>query len=258
MASPAYTVKVVDVEHYTDSYFRFRVERPEGYMFVSGQFIMLGLVVDDKPIMRAYSIASADWDEEFEFYSIIIPDGQLTSRLKDIKVGDDIILGAKAVGTLTVNGLLPGGKRLFMLSTGTGFAPFSCLIRDESIYDEYEEVYVTQTCRGVQDLTYAINSIAAAKECPLVGDEASEKLHFYGSVTREPYEYQGRITSLLDGGKFFTDLNIPSFNPETDRVMICGSLEMLHDLQVILDKIGLSRGTKSKPGTYVWERAFSG
>ena len=258
MASPAYTVKVVDVEHYTDSYFRFRVERPEGFKFICGQFVMIGLMVEDKPIMRAYSIASADWDEEFEFYSIIISDGQLTSRLKDIKVGDEVILGARAVGTLTLNGLLPGGKRLFMLSTGTGFAPFSCMIHDENVYDDFEEVYVTQTCRGVEDLTYGIKSITAAKECPLVGEEATEKLKFYGTVTREPYEFQGRITSLIENGKLFEDLGIPGFNPETDRVMICGSLEMLHDIQKLLDAAGLNRGSNSRPGTYVWEKAFTG
>ena len=258
MASPAYTTRVTYVEHYTESYFRFRVERPEGLNFISGQFIMLGLIVDDKPLMRAYSIASPDWDDEFEFYSIIIPDGALTSRLRHIKEGDEIVLSAKAVGTLTMQGLLPGGKRLFMLSTGTGFAPFSCLIRDEDIYDDFEEVYVTQTCRFIKDLTYAIDRVKEAKECPLVGEEATERLHHYGSVTREPYKYSGRITTLIETGKLFTDLGIPAFNPETDRVMICGSLEMLHDTQVLLDAAGLSRGTKSRPGTYVWERAFTG
>ena len=258
MASPAYTTRVTYVEHYTESYFRFRVERPEGLNFISGQFIMLGLVVNDKPLMRAYSIASPDWDDEFEFYSIIISDGALTSRLRHIKEGDDIILSAKAVGTLTTRGLLPGGKRLFLLSTGTGFAPFSCLIRDEDIYEDFEEVYVTQTCRFVKDLTYAIDRVKEAKECPLVGDEAEEKLHYYGSVTREPYKNSGRITTLIESGKLFTDLGIPAFNPETDRVMICGSLEMLHDTQVLLDAAGLSRGTNSRPGTYVWEKAFTG
>ena len=258
MASPAYTTTVQDVEHYTDSYFRFRVSRPESFNFVSGQFVMLGLVEDDKPIMRAYSIASADWDEEFEFYSIIIPDGKLTSRLKDIKKGDEIVLGAKAVGTLTLRGLLSKGKRLFMLSTGTGFAPFASLIRDEEVYEDFDEVYVTQTCRGVDDLQYALQSIEAAKNCPLVGEDAAEKLHFYGSVTREPYKHKGRITTLIKDGTIFKDLGIPSFNPETDRVMICGSLDMLHDLQVILEEIGFNRGSNSKPGNYVWERAFTG
>ena len=258
MASPAYTTRVTYVEHYTESYFRFRVERPEGLNFVSGQFIMIGLMVDEKPLMRAYSIASPNWDDELEFYSIIMPNGALTSRLKDINKGDDIVLSAKAVGTLTTRGLLSGGKRLFLLSTGTGFAPFSCLIRDEDIYDDFEEVYVTQTCRFVKDLTYAIDRVKEAKECPLVGDEAAERLHYYGSVTREPYKNSGRITTLIETGKLFTDLGIPSFNPETDRVMICGSLEMLHDTQVLLDKAGLSRGTNARPGTYVWEKAFTG
>lgn len=258
MASPAYHTIVQDVEHYTDSYFRFRVQRPEGFQFVSGQFVMIGLIVDEKPIMRAYSIASADWDEEFEFYSIIIPDGKLTSRLKNIKKGDSIVLGAKAVGTLTLRGLLSKGKRLFMLSTGTGFAPFASLIRDEEVYEDFDEVYVTQTCRGVKDLSYAIQCIEEAKKCPLVGEDAAEKLHFYGSVTREPYKTQGRITTLIENGQIFTDLGIPSFDPETDRVMICGSLEMLHDLQTILEDVGFNRGSNSRPGNYVWERAFTG
>ena len=258
MATPAYNTTVTFVEHYTDSYFRFRVTRPEGFNFISGQFIMLGLMVDERPLMRAYSIASADWEEELEFYSIIIPNGALTSRLKDIKVGDEILLSAKAVGTLTTRGLQEGGKRLFMLSTGTGFAPFACLIRDEEVYEDFEEVYVTQTCRGVKDLQYAKDRIKEAQECPLVGDDASERLRYYGSVTREPYEYQGRITNLIESGKLFSDLGIPPFNPETDRVMICGSLEMLHDTQKLLDAVGLNRGSNTKPGTYVWEKAFTG
>jgi len=258
MASPAYNTRVTYVEHYTESYFRFRVERPESLNFISGQFIMIGLMVDGKPLMRAYSIASPDWDEELEFYSIIIPDGALTSRLQHIKVGDEVVMSAKAVGTLTTRGLKSGGKRLFMLSTGTGFAPFSCLIRAEEVYEDYEEIYVTQTCRFVKDLAYAIDRVKEAKECPLVGEEAAEQLHYYGSVTREPYKNEGRITTLMESGKLFTDLGIPPFNPETDRVMICGSLEMLYDTQVVLDAAGLNRGTASRPGTYVWEKAFTG
>ena len=258
MATPAYSTPVTFVEHYTESYFRIRVQRPEGLNFVSGQFIMLGLMVDGKPLMRAYSIASAEWDEELEFYSIIIPDGALTSRLQHIEAGDEIILSAKAVGTLVTAGLSDGGKRLFMLSTGTGFAPFACLIRDEEVYEDYEEVYVTQTCRYIKDLKYAQERMKEAQNCPLVGEEATNQLRYYGSVTREPHQYQGRITDLMESGKLFTDLGIPPFNPETDRVMICGSIEMLHDIQAILDKIGFSRGTAKRPATYVWERAFTG
>ena len=258
MASPAFTVKITDVEHYTESYFRLRVERPEGLRFVSGQFMMMGLQLEDRHIMRAYSIASAYWEEELEFYSIIIEDGELTSRLRHVKVGDEIILSARTVGTLTLRGLKPQGKRLFMLSTGTGFAPFASLIRDDEVYDKYDEIYLTQTCRFGKDLAYGTQQVADAKECPLVGEEASSKLHYYGSVTREPHKYEGRITNLIESGKFFTDLGIPSFNSETDRVMICGSLEMLHDLQKLLDVLGFDRGSNSRPGEYVWEQAFTG
>ena len=258
MASPAFTVTITHVEHYTESYFRIRVTRPEGLRFISGQFMMIGLQLEDRHIMRAYSIASAYWDEELEFYSIIIQDGELTSRLQHVKVGDEIILSARPVGTLTLRGLKPHGKRLFMLSTGTGIAPFASLIRDDEVYEKYEEVYLTHTCRQVQDLQYGTNIVAAAKECPLVGEEASAKLVHYGSVTREPHQYEGRITDLIENGKFFTDLGIPPFNSETDRIMICGSLAMLHDTQKLLDVIGIDRGSNSRPGEYVWEQAFTG
>jgi ferredoxin--NADP+ reductase len=258
LATPAHTLTVTHVEHYTDSYFRLRTTRPEGLRFVSGQFIMLGLELESGPLMRAYSIASAVWDEELEFYSIIIEDGALTSRLKHIKVGDDVVISAKAVGSLTLRGLAPGGRRLFMLSTGTGLAPFVSLIRDEEVYEKFDQVIVTHTCRLVQDLQYGIDRIADAKECPLVGEEATEKLIHYPTVTREPYKHEGRITTLLESGKAFEELGMPGFDPATDRAMICGSMEMLHDIQKILDAAGMTRGSQSKPGGYVWERAFTG
>ena len=258
MAAAAYSLPVTFVEHYTDSYFRFRIERPGGFRFASGQFIMVGLMVDGKPLMRAYSMANPHWDEELEFYSIIVPDGALTSRLQHIKVGDEIALSAKAVGTLTLKSLGAGGKRLFMLSTGTGVAPFASLIRDEETYQDFDEVYLTQTCRFAKDLQYAEDRIKEAQECPLVGEEAQKKLRFYGSVTREPHQYEGRITNLIENGKLFSDLDIPGLNPETDRVMICGSMEMLKDTQKVLDNAGLSRGSGHSPANYVWEKAFSG
>jgi ferredoxin--NADP+ reductase len=258
MAAKAFSLPMTEVEHYTDSYFRIRVKRPEEFRFDSGQFIMIGLEIDGKNVMRAYSIANATWDEELEFYSIIVPDGLLTSKLKDCQVGDELSMSAKAVGTLTLSSLSPGGKRLFMLSTGTGVAPFISIIRDEATYEMFDEINVTQTCRYRQDLQYAKDRVEDAKKCPLVGEAAHKKLKFYGSVTREEYAFQGRITSLIENGKLFTDLNIPGFNPETDRVMICGSMEMLHDTQAVLDKAGLSRGTGRNPAHYCWERAFSG
>ena len=260
MATVAYTLPVTFVEHYTESYFRFRTKRPDGFRFKAGQFIMIGLMVDDKPVMRAYSIASPIWDEELEFYSIIVPDGELTSRLQKIKVGDDVVMSKRAVGSLIVNSLSlgGGGKRLFMLSTGTGVAPFASIIRDERTYKSFDEVYLTQTCRFVKDLQYTQARVTEAKDCPLVGEEAQKKLHLYTSVTREPYEYPGRITTLFENGKFFSDLGIPGLNLETDRIMICGSIEMLKDTRVILDAAGMTHGSAHTQAHYCWEKAFTG
>lgn len=258
MAMVAHSLSVLSVEHYTDQYFRFRLERPEGFRFESGQFIMVGLFVDDQPILRAYSIASPPWDEEIEFYSIIIPDGQLTSRLQHIQPGDHVAMSGKAVGSLTLKELKAGGSRLFMLSTGTGVAPFASLLRDEETYERFDEVYLAQTCRLTTDLRYAEERVAEAHECPLVGDEAATKLRFYGSVTREPHTFEGRITDLIESGKFFRDLGIPEFNPETDRVMICGSLEMVKDTRALLEARGFSKGTRQTGPDHVWEKAFVG
>ena len=260
MAAVEYTLPVTFVEHYTDSYFRFRTKRPTGFRFLAGQFIMIGLIIDDKPVMRAYSIASPLWDEEIEFYSIIVENGELTSHLQKIKVGDSVVMSKRAVGSLTLNSLsLKGeGKRLFMLSTGTGVAPFISIIRDERTYECFEEVYLVQTCRYIQDLQYCQDRIKEAKECPLVGEDAQKKLHLYTSVTREPYEYEGRITTLIENGKFFSDLGVPGLNLETDRIMICGSMDMLKDTRKILDAAGMTHGSGRTPAHYCWEKAFTG
>lgn len=259
MAKPEYTLPVTRVEHYTPSYFRFRIERPAGFRFTSGQFIMVGLALPEGGhIMRAYSIACPFWDEELEFYSIVVPDGALTSRLKDIEVGDPILMSAKPVGTLVLSGLKPGGRRLYMLSTGTGIAPFASIIRDNETYETYDDIILTHTCRRVEDLQYGYQIIQEAKECPLVGEDAIAKLRHYPTVTREPFETTGRITTLIESGQIFADLGVPGFDPEVDRVMICGSLDMLHDLQVLVEARGLSRGTPRSAGEYVWEKAFTG
>ena len=264
--SPAYTLTVTHVTHYTPTYFRFRIERPEEFQFKAGQFVMIGLPGDDgQPIMRAYSICSPIWDDELEFYSIIMQDGALTSRLQHIQVGDTVLMAEKAVGTLTLEHIrepspeeAAQGRRLYMLSTGTGIAPFMSLIRDEDTYDAFDDVILTHTCRQVQDLQYGIDRVKAAHECPLVGEEASEKLRLYSCATREDAPYTGRITTLIESGKLFTDLGVPPLNPATDRVMICGSLEMLRDLQALMAAKGLSAGTKRVHGEYVWEKAFAG
>lgn len=258
MAVAAHTLTVTLVEHFTDSYFRFRTTRPDGFRFEAGQFIMIGLPGSEKPVMRAYSIVSPSWDEELEFYSIKVEGGELTSRLKNIEVGSEVLMAAKAVGTLTLQGLRPGGKRLYMLSTGTGIAPFCSIIRDEETYEQYEDIVLTHACRGVADLKFGFDKIAEAKACPLVGEEAVRKLRHYASCTREPFEFRGRITDLIASGKLFQDLGVPKLDPEVDRVMICGSMEMLHDLRELMEAAGMGYGTPRSAGEYCWEKAFSG
>lgn len=259
MATAAHTLTVTMVERFTPSYFRFRTTRPEGFRFQAGQFVMIGLPGDDgKPIMRAYSIANPTWDEELAFYSIVVPDGELTPRLQHIEVGSEILMSARAVGTLTLPSLRPGGRRLYMLSTGTGIAPFISLIREEDTYDMYDEVILTHTCRGVADLQYGFDRVAEAKECPLVGEEATAKLRHYATATREDYPTMGRITDLIENGKLFSDLGVPPLDPEVDRVMICGSMDMLNDLKVLMEKAGMGHGTPRSAGEYSWEKAFAG
>ena len=266
MATPVFDLEVTHVEHYTPQYFRIRCERPEGFQFRAGQFVMIGLNDEaGNPIMRAYSVCSPVFDDELEFYSIIMQDGALTSRLQHVQVGDSLLMAEKAVGTLTLQHLrvhtaeeAKKGRRLYMLSTGTGIAPFISLIRDPDTYEAFDEVILTHTCRQVADLRYGVERVADAKDCPLVGDEAKEKLRLYSSATREDHPYMGRITTLIESGKLFTDLGVPPLDPEVDRVMICGSMEMLRDLQALMEARGLSAGTKRNHGEYVWEKAFAG
>jgi len=257
MAKPTNTVKVVSVHHYTDRLFKFRVTRPRTFRFKCGQFVMIGLEVDGEPLMRAYSVASPAWDEELEFFSIKVPNGPLTSRLQHIKPGDEILIAEKAVGSLVVNSLKPG-KRLFMFSTGTGIAPFASIMRDPLTYERFDEVYLTHTCRLVAELEYGKELAAGVLDDPLCGEEACEKFKHYTSVTREDYPYQGRITDLIESGKLFTDLGIPALDPEHDRAMICGSIEMNKDLKAILEARGLGEGSAKRTGEYVVERAFVG
>lgn len=257
MATPAYSVKVTSVQHYTDRLFHFRTTRPQGLRFRSGQFIMIGIMVDGEPLMRAYSIACPAWAEELEFYSIKVPNGPLTSRLQHIQVGDEILLSAKPVGTLVLNSLTKG-RRLFLFSTGTGIAPFASIIRDPGTYETFDHVYLTHTCREVAELKYGQELVELTKQDPLVGEEAQSQLTLYNSVTREDFPYQGRITDLLTNGKLFTDLGIEPLDPETDRAMICGSLAMTKDTANILKELGMKSGTNSRPAQYVVERAFVG
>ena len=245
------------VRHYTDRLFSFPATRPQSFRSRSGEFVMLGLPVDGKPLLRAYSIASPSWDDTLEFFSIKVPDGPLTSRLQRIAVGDTVLLGTKSVGTLVLDALVPG-KRLYLLSTGTGIAPFASIIRDPESYVRFEQVVLTHTCREVAELDYGRELVEAVATDPLVGEFANGKLVYYPSVTREAFVRTGRITQLIDEGVIFAELGVPPLNPETDRVMICGSMEMIEDCKLRCERAGLIEGSNARPAQYVVEKAFVG
>jgi len=249
--------RVLDVRHYTDRLFAFSCERPASLRFRSGEFVMIGLRTAAKPLLRAYSIASPAWDEQLSFYSIIAPGGPLTSRLQHIAPGDEILIGRKPTGTLVHDAVLPG-KRLFLLSTGTGIAPFVSLIREPETYERFEEVILTHTCRTAAELAYGFETVAAAYDDPLVGEEARSKLRHITSLTREPHGLEGRITTLIENGGLFEALSAPSFDPLTDRIMICGSAAVLQDLKSLAVDKGFVEGANHEPGSFVVERAFAG
>jgi ferredoxin--NADP+ reductase len=255
--------KVLSVTHYTDRLFSFRLTRPQSFRFRSGEFVMIGLPGDPdangrvKPILRAYSVASPAWDEELEFYSIKVPDGPLTSKLQKIKVGDEVMLGKKPTGTLVLDALKPG-KRLYMFSTGTGFAPFASLVRDPETYEKFDEVIVTHTCRDVAELTYSRELIESLPDDPLIGEFVGDKIKYFASTTRETSDQMGRITKLIESGELFEKLGVPPLNPETDRVMICGSMDMINDTKALCEKAGLVEGSNATPDTFVVEKAFVG
>ncbi|MGZ2259384.1 ferredoxin--NADP reductase [Roseobacter sp. A03A-229] len=245
---------VTEVAHYTDRLFKFRITRPASFRFRSGEFVMIGLPNAEKPVFRAYSVASPSWDEELEFYSIKVPGGPLTEHLQKVKEGDTVLMRKKPTGTLVLDALLPG-TRLWMLSTGTGIAPFASLVRDPETYEKFDEVILAHTCRTAVELRYGQDLVAALKQDPLVGDVA-HRLRYYGSVTREDYARRGRITDLLASGALFKDLGLDPISPSTDRGMICGSMEMLKDTKAALEGFGLVEGSNNRPDTYVVERAF--
>jgi ferredoxin--NADP+ reductase len=255
-ASGAFFVETVTwVQHWTESLFSFRTTRDPALRFASGQFVMVGLVVNDKPLVRAYSIASPAWHEELEFYSIKVADGPLTSRLQNIQVGDQVLIGRKPTGTLVLDGLKPG-KRLYMLGTGTGLAPWLSLVRDPEVYDRFDEVIVTHTVREVADLNYRELLSGALAEDEILGEMIAPKLKYYPTVTREAFQTKGRITDLIESGQVFRDLGTPPFDPAEDRVMLCGGPSVLADLkQQLLDR-GYVEGSIAAPGDFVLEKAF--
>ena len=249
--------KVISVTHYTDFLFSFRITRPQSFRFRSGEFVMIGLPNAEKPVFRAYSIASPSWDEELEFFSIKVADGPLTQHLQKIQPGDTVLMRQKSTGTLVLDALTPG-RRLWMLSTGTGIAPFASLMRDPETYEKFEDVILTHTTREVAELKYGLELAHGLVNDPLIGEMAQGRFRHYATTTRETYPQMGRITTLIESGKLFADLDVPPFDPAVDRVMICGSMEMIRDVKALVETFGLTEGANNKPAEFVVERAFVG
>src|SRR5690349_16256839 len=246
---------VLSVRHWTESLFSFTATRDPRFRFQNGQFAMIGLEVEGKPLMRAYSMASANHEDALEFFSIKVQDGPLTSRLQKISEGDIILVGRKATGTLITANLIPG-KRLLLLSTGTGLAPFASLIKDPEVYESYETIVLAHGCRQVSELAYGEHLVDGLREHEFLGPLIRDKLIYYPTVTREPFRNRGRITDLIASGEMFSDLDLPGLDLETDRVMLCGSPGMLEDLHAMLEARGFVEGNHSTPGHFVVEKAF--
>ena len=247
---------VLSVHHWTDKLFTFTTTRDPALRFSNGHFTMIGLRVNNKPLLRAYSIVSANYEDHLEFLSIKVPDGPLTSKLQHIQVGEKIIVGKKPTGTLVIDYLLPG-KRLYLLSTGTGLAPFMSIIRDPDTYERFEQVILVHGVRTKDELAYHDLLTEHLPAHEFLGDLVTSKLRYYPTVTREAYRNMGRVTELMESGKLYADLGVPDLDAEHDRVMICGSPGMLRDLKHILEKRQFIEGNTSKPGHFVIERAFA-
>ncbi len=247
--------EVTWVHHWTESLFSFKCTRDATLRFTSGQFAMIGLMVDGKPLTRAYSMVSPAWEDHLEFLSIKVQNGPLTSRLQHIKVGERVLIGRKPVGTLITDNLLPG-RNLWFLATGTGLAPFMSLMRDPELYDRYERVIVAHTVREVKELAYRDYITGELRNHELLGEMVQEKLIYLPAVTREPFPVQGRITTRLETGEAEQQAGVAKLDPEFDRVMICGSEAMNADCKTLLEARGFIEGTNSKPGSYVVEKAF--
>ncbi|TWT20507.1 ferredoxin--NADP reductase [Luteimonas wenzhouensis] len=261
MSSAFGTETVLDVRHWTDSYFSFTTTRDDGFRFENGQFVMIGLEVDGRPLMRAYSIASANWEEQLEFFSIKVPDGPLTSRLQHVRPGDTLLIGRKPTGTLLIHDLHPG-RNLYLLGTGTGLAPWLSIIKDPETYERFERVVLAHGVRGAADLAYRDYILNELPRHEFLGEQISRQLLYYPAVTREPFQWQGRdqrgrLTELLDSGRMAADLGLDPLDPARDRAMICGSPQMLADFRAILDRRGFNAAPRiGTPGDYVFERAF--
>jgi len=250
------TERVLKVHHWTDTQFTFTTTRDCGLRFENGQFVMVGLQIDSRPLLRAYSIASANHEEHLEFLSIKVPDGPLTSRLQHIRKGDAVLVSRKPTGTLLLHDLKPG-KRLYLLSTGTGAAPFMSVIKDPEVYERFEHVVLVHGVRWIRETAVVKHLIEDLRHHEFLQDAVREKLHYYPTITREPHPNHGRLTTLINSGKLFRDLGLPAFDAGEDRVMVCGSPSMLADTCHLLNTRGFNISPQiGEPGDYVIERAF--
>ena len=246
---------VTEIKHYTDGLFRFRMTRPASFRFRSGEFVMIGLP-GEKPVYRAYSIASPNWDDTLEFYSIKVPGGPLTERLQHIRPGDTVWMRRKPTGTLVIDALAPG-RRLWMFATGTGIAPFASIIRDPENYAKFDRLILVQGCRQVAELAYARGLAEALGDDPLVGEFAAGRVQLITATTREPSAMTGRLTSCLADGRIEAAAGA-TLDPATDRAMICGSMAMLNDMRDALQARGFAEGSNARPADFVIEKAFVG
>ncbi|HVI60028.1 MAG TPA: ferredoxin--NADP reductase [Luteimonas sp.] len=261
MSSAFGTETVLDVRHWTDDYFSFTTTRDDGFRFDNGQFVMIGLEVEGRPLLRAYSIASANWEEQLEFFSIKVPGGPLTSRLKDIKPGDSVLIGRKPTGTLLIHDLHPG-RNLYLLGTGTGLAPWLAIVKDPETYERFERVVLCHGVRGAADLAYRDYIVNELPRHEFLGEQIARKLVYYPAVSREDFAFdgrdrRGRLTDLMASGRMAEELGLAPLDAEHDRAMICGSPQMLADFRGLLDARGFGAAPRiGVPGQYVFERAF--
>lgn len=261
MSSAFGTETVLDVRHWTDDYFSFTTTRDDGFRFENGQFVMIGLEVDGRPLLRAYSIASANWEEQLEFFSIKVPNGPLTSRLQHIRPGDRVLIGRKPTGTLLVSDLHPG-RNLYLLGTGTGFAPWLAVIKDPATYERFERVVLCHGVRRAQDLAYRDYIVHELPHHEYLGEQITRQLRYYPAVSREAFafdgcEQRGRLTDLMASGRMMEQLGLDALDSALDRAMVCGSPQMLADFRALLDGRGFVAAPRiGVPGQYVFERAF--
>lgn len=247
--------KVTHVHHWTDRLFTLKTTRSAGFRFSNGQFVMMGLEIEGKPLLRAYSMVSANYEEELEFFSIKVQEGALTSRLQHVKVGDTVLVGNKPTGTLTIGNLLPG-KTLWLLATGTGLAAFMGTIRDPETYENFERVVLVHTCREIQDLAYRDYITNELPKHEFLGEAVTNQLTYVPTVTREPFQTRGRVTDLIRSGVLFDRCNRGPLDLSQDRVMLCGNTEMLEETAALLESMGFTHGNSGEPGHYLTERAF--